>query len=66
MGRVCSVESAVMSDGTMKSFPDARNAKMATVALTGATIGKTMRRNTPHVVAPSSRALSSSSSGRPR
>ena len=53
----------MISDGIMKSFHEARNAKMPTVALIGASSGKISCQNVCHVVAPSMRALSSSSSG---
>ena len=47
----------------MKSFQEARNAKMPTVALMGASSGKISCQNVCHVEAPSMRALSSSSAG---
>ncbi len=53
----------MISDGIMKSFHEARKAKIPTVALIGASSGKISRQNVWPVVAPSMRALSSSSSG---
>ncbi len=50
----------------MKSFQDCRKAKMPTVALIGASSGSTTLRKVCQVVQPSSRALSSSSTGMPR
>ncbi len=47
----------------MKSFHEAKNAKMPTVALIGANNGKIRVQNVCQVVAPSMRALSSSSAG---
>ncbi len=62
-GSVCIVGSAVMSDGSMKSFHEARKAKMPTVAFIGARSGRMIRQKICHVLAPSMRALSSSSTG---
>ena len=53
----------MISDGIMKSFHEARNAKMPTVALIGASSGKISFQNVCQVEAPSMRALSSSSMG---
>ena len=47
----------------MKSFQAPRNAKMPTVAFIGASSGKMIFQKTCQVLAPSSRALSSSSVG---
>ena len=51
----------MISDGIMKSFQEARKAKMPTVAFIGASSGKISLQKICQVVAPSSRALSSSS-----
>src|SRR6202035_252434 len=65
-GRVWYFGFAVISCGIMKSFQDCRKAKMPTVAGIGASSGRTTLRYTVNVLAPSIRALSSSSSGMDR
>jgi hypothetical protein len=60
-GRVCNCGFAVMSEGIMKSFQEARKAKIPTVAFIGASSGKISLQKVCQVVAPSRRALSSNS-----